>query len=1098
MTTALLTPERLAEVLGSPPPTEEQAEVIAAPLEPALVVAGAGSGKTATMAARVVWLVATGQVRPEQVLGLTFTRKAAAELSARVRRQLDLLAHVRPAGVDPEVLAGEPLVSTYNSYAARLVSDHALREAVEPSSRLITPAEQWQLMTRVVVSYDGPMDGVDLTPPFVVEAALHLAGQLAEHLTSGAAVRALGHQLCTQRDALSGGVPSDSVKLLKAQRAREQLLPLVDGYQQVKAERHLLDYADQVSLAARIAERHPDVVRGEQLRYAVVLLDEYQDTGVAQSVLLARLFGGGHPVTAVGDPCQSIYGWRGASAGGLRRFPALFHQADGSAARTFWLPVSFRNGERVLAVANALSMPLRAEGVPVPVLVPGPTGLARGAIVCALLTDANEEAEWVADQVQRVLRGPAGTAPDGGVWSTGDGEPRAVTHADVAVLARKRSQFPRLRLALTERGLPVEVVGLGGLLTVPEVQDVVATLRVLADPQANDAVLRLLTGSRWRLGARDLVALGDRARRLLRDGQRDVVSAGSAPGSVGLLVALDPVAQAVAGRDETDVGSLADALDDLGPELDYSPTGWQRLVRLREELRALRRRTAAALPDLVADVISTTGLDVEVAARPDSSGGWAAMADLDAFLDAAADFAGDAEEPTLGAFLAYLAAAEEQEYGLEQGRVSAGDSVKLLTVHAAKGLEWPVVVVPGLSTGDRASVFPGTPRTAWHHTARQLPFPLRGDAADLPVLTGLTKEDLARFVAQCKERDALEERRLAYVAVTRSSSLLLCSGYWWGTGKNPLGPSVFLEDVRAVCETGAGLVDTWAEPPAEDADNPLTATPQAVMWPAELVTPRRLDAARHGAALVQKALAAAPTPRRLDDTGQLWSDEVDLLLAERAGAAARGCRTDVALPAQLPVSGLVALRRDPAALARAMRRPLPRKPAPLARRGTAFHRWLEAHYGQQRLLDPDDVPGAADEGAAADEDLQLLQEAFRASPWWGRMPYEVEVPFETLIEGVLVRGRMDAVFRDADGRFDVIDWKTGAVPTGADAAAAAVQLAAYRTAWAALAGADPAQVGAGFHYVRTGRTVRPPDLLDTAGLAALVGDLPAAVSPGRR
>jgi DNA helicase-2/ATP-dependent DNA helicase PcrA len=186
----------------------------------------------------------------------------------------------------------------------------------------------------------------------------------------------------------------------------------------------------------------------------------------------------------------------------------------------------------------------------------------------------------------------------------------------------------------------------------------------------------------------------------------------------------------------------------------------------------------------------------------------------------------------------------------------------------------------------------------------------------------------------------------------------------------------------------------------------------------------------------------------------------------------------------------VVLRRDPQALARSLRRPVPQRPAPFARRGTAFHAWLEERYGSVRLIDLDELPGAADEDAAADEQLAALQEAFLASEWADRTPVEVEVPFATTVGGVVVRGRMDAIFEDPGGRYDVIDWKTGRRPAAADASAGAVQLAAYRIAWASLAGVPVSHVRAGFHYVRDQVTVRPADLPDADDLADLVERLP--------
>jgi DNA helicase II / ATP-dependent DNA helicase PcrA len=181
---------------------------------------------------------------------------------------------------------------------------------------------------------------------------------------------------------------------------------------------------------------------------------------------------------------------------------------------------------------------------------------------------------------------------------------------------------------------------------------------------------------------------------------------------------------------------------------------------------------------------------------------------------------------------------------------------------------------------------------------------------------------------------------------------------------------------------------------------------------------------------------------------------------------------------------------------------MPRPPAPHALRGTEFHRWLEERFGQPQLIDADELPGANDDLDGTDPDPQLadLKVAFEASEWADRQPIGVEVPFETLIGGRLIRGRIDAIFADApDGTFDVVDWKTGRPPsTAAERRAVAVQLAAYRLAWAGLAGVPVAAVRAAFYYVRARVTVRPADLMDEAGLAAMLDGIPAAASGAGR
>jgi DNA helicase-2/ATP-dependent DNA helicase PcrA len=183
---------------------------------------------------------------------------------------------------------------------------------------------------------------------------------------------------------------------------------------------------------------------------------------------------------------------------------------------------------------------------------------------------------------------------------------------------------------------------------------------------------------------------------------------------------------------------------------------------------------------------------------------------------------------------------------------------------------------------------------------------------------------------------------------------------------------------------------------------------------------------------------------------------------------------------------LVEVGRDPVGASQRSIRRLPVRPDPNALLGTAFHEWVQRFYGSERLFDLDDLPGAVDE-ATADDRLAELQTAFTASPWASRTPVDVEVPFEMTFADVVVRGRIDAVFADPDGGATVVDWKTGEPPSSEEELRhAAVQLAVYRLAWAALHGCPPLAVRAAFHYVRTGRTVSPDTLPGADELAELL------------
>ncbi len=534
MTAPLLSAQDIARLLRDRDlPTDEQAEAIEAPLAPALVVAGAGSGKTATMAGRVVWLLANGLVAPAQVLGLTFTRKAAGELERRVMRRLRALAraaieeHVTLPGASGLGLTGEhdplgrlerPSVATYNAYAASLVADHALRLGMEPGSRVLGEAARWQVADSIVESWAGDLD-VDYAVSTVTDAVLDLAGALDEHLlelreAAQQIARIAGALRATPEGSRQRSAAAEMERIAASLEARVRLLDVVAAFRERKRVTDAIDFGDQVALAARLARRVPEVRALERDRFRVVLLDEYQDTSYAQLELLKALFGDGHPVTAVGDPHQSIYGWRGASAGGLTRFPRDFATADGVPAAVFHLSASFRNDRRVLQVANAVSAPLRDElaaRVDVPLLAAGPKA-CEGSVEARFTATVDDEADEVAAFVAEHWRGPDGAGV--GPHAAERGEP-----VTAAVLCRRRSQFERLHGALLARGLPVEVVGLGGLLEAPEVVDLVALLTAAHDPSRGDALMRLLTGARTRLGAADLHALVAWARHLA--GRRD-------------------------------------------------------------------------------------------------------------------------------------------------------------------------------------------------------------------------------------------------------------------------------------------------------------------------------------------------------------------------------------------------------------------------------------------------------------------------------------------------------------------------------------------------------------------------------------------------
>ena len=1158
------TPEELSALLGEKnSPTAEQSHIISSPLSPRLVIAGAGSGKTATMADRVVWLVANGWVRPEEVLGVTFTRKAAGELATRIRAKLAALQRIAAADTQNQVFpagllstdALEPKVSTYHSYASGIVSDYGLRLGVERDVVLLGGAQSFQLASEVVEAFDGEYEHFRSAKSTLVKAVIQLAGECAEHLQDPAGVRGWLLDRVAEFEALpylatAKKNPSQAVgELSGLLRTRASVAEMVGRYTDAKRARGALDFGDLVALAARVANEIPVAAETERQRYKVVLLDEFQDTSHAQLVLFSRLFGDGHAVTAVGDPNQSIYGFRGASAGQLfhfvREFPvrlpadrdntagaditagadntAVPAETAGAAATagparfavapTSYLTTAWRNGRTILSAANVISAPLSraaartgpagerdtAGGVEVPPLQPSPAAVQGRVVMGRFGTDEDEAAAIAGDVLKFRV-----TDFDG---SAAEPEPPAM-----AVLCRRRAQMECIRREFEVRGIPYEIVGLGGLLDTPEIIDLVATLRVLADPGRSDSLMRLLAGARWRIGPADLMALRDWSSFLARRRGRPGAPDDDAD---------DGAEAAVIEGDLTDAASLVEALDWLPREGWTSAHGRQlsaealeRLQRLSAELRQLRGYMGDDLTTLLGEVERAMLLDIEVSARPGISI-HQARRNLDAFQDAAAGFLHTSHRVDVLAFLAWLEAAAAEENGLDAAAPEVNhEAVQLLTVHASKGLEWDVVFVPGLNAG----AFPSSRDSRWSSGSAALPWPLRGDRADLPQWDLEHPDQKGWLDAEKEFKSAVqvhgeaEERRLAYVAYTRAKHVLwVSSAAWVGSRAGMADMSPFLAELEVLVADGAATIHPQSV--SEESlpeESPLTSELEVAGWPYDplegpidprtgsrlRLVPGRRAAMQSAAARVLESLdsdvlrdatagTGAPGPdkrRPLRGPAGGWASEAATLLERRSR---RTAVHEVHLPGHISASTLVDLEDDAGSVVARLRRPVPREPGMSARKGTAFHAWVEEYFGAAGMLDLGEAAGSDDHIDAA-YGLDSMVETFRQSEWANRAPAHVEVPVETRIGDVVVRGRIDAVFRDADGGWDLVDWKTGRRPSAAQLKTKAVQLAVYRLAWARLKGVPLDQVRAAFYYVADNQVVRPHDLGSAERLEQIV------------
>jgi len=1039
----------IAEALQLPVPTAQQQAVIQAPLGPALVVAGAGSGKTETMANRVLWLLANEHVKPSEVLGLTFTRKAAGELLVRIR---DRIAQLADAGLTPEDHDPfqAPVVSTYNSFANSIFRDNALLVGREGDGAVLGEAGAWQLARATVTrSRDERLPELEKNLDPVTTAVLGLSRAIAENIADPEAVREFALRFAAARDLPPGGRGAYAAVdgMVSAVAALDVLVDLVGEYEAAKLTRSAVEYSDQVALALKILEKQPAVAAELRDRFRVVLLDEYQDTSVVQTWLLARLFAG-HPVMAVGDPNQSIYGWRGASASNLEQFPTQF----GASGSPYPLSTSWRNGRRILDAANALVAPLSlASRVPVEKLQPAPRATDMPIAVRFeehLEAEADAAASWFAARL---------SVP----------EPPSA-----ALLFRARKTQPYFLRALKKHGVRYHVLGIGGLLAEPEIADLVSMLSVLSDPGAGLELIRVLAGSRWRIGVQDLHAL-NRVASWLRD--RDHAQ----------QVYADEVKERMrSSLTEGEGGSIVDALDFLAHApvghsalAHFSEVGLARLRDAGQVVARLRARASLSLPDLVSLVEQELRLDIEVVSNEDRPLGGAPMEALFDAIDGylALDDASTRVGSELNGFLAWLRAAEEREDLAPRPEDPEPGTVQILTIHGAKGLEWDLVAVPRL-VADELPMKPIDGTNGWLAFG-QLPWPFRGDAADLPVYdweSATTRKELLDnrddFKAAVSGRLQDEERRLAYVAVTRARHELLLSGSFWATQTKYREPSPFLRDLAL-----AGVIDELPAAP-ESETNPMGDNLEWFRWPRDPLGERR-EAVEAAAAAVR---AAEPK------IGGPWAHELELLLTERArrlaGAGA------VALPTRVPASRFKDFVTEPDAVASSLLRPMPEKPFKATRLGTLFHSWVENRYGLGAGSDELDAPALeldSDGDGVEAADLARLRATFEASEWADRRPIEVEREIHLPFDDRIVICKIDAIYALDDGRFEVVDWKTGKAPKDDDdLERKTLQLALYRLAYAKWADIDPSRITAAFYFVADDRVIRPEHIDDEAELLA--------------
>ncbi len=685
---------------------DEQREVVTHGEGPLLVVAGAGTGKTQVVTQRIAWLISEKRARPEQVLALTFTDKAAAEMESRV----DLLV---PYGMVGATLA------TFHAFCDRLVREHAVELGLTSRLRVESDAEILVFLRERLFEL-GLERYLPLGRPDAhLEALVGLFDRARNADVSPERYRAFAEQLAATAGADAEARDRAGAELEKARA--------YGRFEELLARAGRLDFGSQIRLALELLRTRPHVRREVQDRWRWILVDEFQDTNHVQFELVKLLAAERRNLTVVGDDDQSIYRFRGAKVENLLQFLEVYPDA-----KRVLLRRNHRSGQRILDDAHRLiraNDPWRLEAqhgwdkrLAAERRDPGSGAPLEGRVEHRVFATGRDESEWVAAEVAGAIEAGAARA------------------ADFAVLARSHRQLDAFALALRARGVRFRRVGLHGLYQRPEVLLCLNALRAVADPDGG-AAHPVLGDALFGADPVDLARFGQRARRTNRGFLR--VAADAAAGR-------DPALAGVAERTRLAVRRFAG----LHAALCES---------------ALHRPTSEVLYRFVTD----SGLLGSLTADESSAESLERVQNLNKLFGIVTRVGPLLREDRVAAFIAHL------DLLIEMGDDPAAaeldveeDAVSLLTAHAAKGLEFPVVFVVNL-------------------VEQRFPQYVKPEALELP--PELRPEPVGSLGRSDPREDHYrEERRLFYVAMTRARDRLVLTHAADYGGRRASRPSRFV------------------------------------------------------------------------------------------------------------------------------------------------------------------------------------------------------------------------------------------------------------------------------------------------------------------
>lgn len=1155
-------------------PSDQQCSIITAPLDGAyLVIAGAGSGKTETISQRIVWLIANNFVAADKILGLTFTNKAAGELAERLRERISKFI---TAAVNSSELNGqqkkrvkelqqqmqdgfsEPEVYTYNSFAAGIVAEFGVEQDTTGAAKILDDASA--MLLALEVAYGETANHPLLQEreyQSVAQAIIALENVIVDnHTTVEKVAETIQHYLKIREMDQGTKARSDVISTIAgALESIEQtaaLLPAVAEFGRLKKERGFSQFSDQVADAYKLVCSPNNTAKqtvGE--RYSVIFLDEVQDTSAGQCALLSYLFKGKN-VMGVGDPQQTIYAWRGAAADNLRNFISNFSDKPqiNQVERTLQLTTSYRNSAKILEVANRIVFPECSEATP---CIAEPEGLHKVNTVSAdtpLCRVCSEKAlalelsggkpltveplqpaksDTKDDATAPVKVQVAETIYDEAQWiateiallrSLDDKE----TPPSTAIIMRSREHMSVFEKALKDKNIPVRVIGAGGLLSTPEVAEVLSVLRVVCNLDAANALIRVLSGPRFAIAVRDIAQLSKIARALSKADKPE------------------PADQVLPHPEKTvSIAEVLDMFTAQQPKDFYqgiSQIGRERLAEAAHMFKRLRQLDSSDIITLLHRIEKELRLDIELAAHPqrqaaEKNYGVQPRANLERLYHEIANYLRINPDAESTQVLIWLTQAEKLDvFGGEQEPLDSkhDSSVQIITAHSAKGLEWDAVFVPQLQDG----TLPNIKGSNGWFSFGELPANLRQDADYIPQaahpeqtasmsLLGETPSQKmfeqtflgcrgtkARPCASCggekntvgcwgykgrlKWLQALDERRVAYVAFTRARKYLYLSTCLWNpkvVNKKPL--SCYLEELSAA---GLIAIEAFESLIAESGQttNPLLERDDNPSWPLDPLGSRTKN--------FRLAQRAVNEQLHLLSSGDdiLQQEHVEpaplsqiqqLLLAERQQKQES---EKVNIAAIVNASAFGSFIENPEDFLVQQRRPIPQKPYRGSEIGNRFHEWVQQRFlanlaTQQTIATLEHEPqkletASVEYGEKSAMVMAKLQKNFNTSRWAKKQPVDVETQINMQFAGIIMPCKMDAVFKHqtvgaagAETIFEIVDWKTGKAPQNAEQVAEKFfQLQLYRHAYARHYNLPLTQVTATLFYVATNTIFSLDDL----------------------